>query len=109
MYLFAWDVVKIISLSPRALGVLLPLSTQDPKGEFYPNDGNIITMILHLILYFFTMTGLLTVVTLYWLLWPTNYIVAYIAMVGALCFPGLSSLSPVDRSLFAPKLGTEDH
>ena len=61
------------------------------------------------LLYFFTMTGLLTVVTLYWLLWPTNYIVAYIAMVGALCFPGLSSLSRVDRSLFAPKLGTEDH
>lgn len=110
MYLLAWDFLKIISLSPTALGVLLPLSTTDPKAEFYLNGGNMITMIYHLILFFFTITGFLTVFVLYWLLWPMELIVAYIAGIVALCFPSLSSkLAVVDRSLFALELGPEDH
>jgi hypothetical protein len=108
IWLFACDFVLILSLSPYAIGILWPLSTTDTWGELYPSLGNIITMMFHAILYFFTVTGFITVFVLYWLLWPMEVIVLYIATIVALCFPGLSSLGPVDRSIFVPELGRQD-
>jgi hypothetical protein len=46
---------------------------------------------------------------LYWMLWPMEVIVVYIATIVALCLPGLSSLRPeIDRSILVPELGRQD-